>query len=316
MQDQLPQSEHLVQCPAVIAPTVFYIKSPYNRSPEMSTTTLIPASAITPDTDTHILIDCRHDLANPDAGRIAYAEGHLPGARFAQLDNDLSGAKTAADGSFAGRHPLPAMADFIETLRRLGVNDDSQVVVYDAHGGMFAARLWWMLRWAGHAQVAVLDGGLPAWIAAGGVTTTATTSVTHGNINAQPTLTRTVNVDQVLASLGSTDLTIVDARAADRFRGENETLDRVGGHIPGAKNRCFKDNLQADGRFKPADQLRAEFSSVLATPATGVMQCGSGVTACHNLLALEIAGLTGAALYPGSWSQWSADTSRPVATGA
>jgi thiosulfate/3-mercaptopyruvate sulfurtransferase len=279
-----------------------------------TTTTLIPATANNPDT--HLLIDCRHDLANPTAGRDAYTEGHIPGARFAQLDDDLSGPKTDADGRFAGRHPLPAMDDFIETLRRLGVNNDSQVVVYDAHGGMFAARLWWMLRWAGHAQVAVLDGGLTAWIAAGGVTTSATAAVTLGNISARPTLTRTVDVDQVLASLGSNDLTIVDARAADRFRGENETLDRVGGHIPGAKNRCFKDNLQDDGRFKSADQLRAEFAGVLATPATGVMQCGSGVTACHNLLALEIAGLSGAALYPGSWSQWSADTTRPVATGA
>jgi thiosulfate/3-mercaptopyruvate sulfurtransferase len=280
----------------------------------MPYTTLIQASAINPAT--HLLIDCRHDLATPEAGRIAYTEGHLPTARFAQLDDDLSGPKTAADGSFAGRHPLPAMDDFIETLRRLGVNDDSQVVIYDAHGGMFAARLWWMLRWAGHAQVAVLDGGLPAWVAAGGVTTTATVSVTGGNISARPTLTRTVDVDQVLASLGTTALTIVDARAADRFRGENETLDRVGGHIPGAKNRFFKDNLQADGRFKTADQLRTEFADVITTPAGSVMQCGSGVTACHNLLALEIAGLTGAALYPGSWSQWSADTTRPVATGA
>jgi thiosulfate/3-mercaptopyruvate sulfurtransferase len=280
----------------------------------MPYTTLIQASAINPAT--HLLIDCRHDLANPDAGRIAYAGGHLPTARFVQLDDDLSGPKTSTDGSFAGRHPLPAMEDFIETLRRLGVNDDSQVVVYDAHGGMFAARLWWMLRWAGHAQVAVLDGGLPAWIADGGVTTTATVSVTRGNISARPPLTRTVDVDQVLASLGSTALTIVDARAADRFRGENETLDRVGGHIPGAKNRCFKDNLQADNRFKTADQLRMEFAGVITTPAGSVMQCGSGVTACHNLLALEIAGLTGAALYPGSWSQWSADTARPVATGS
>ena len=280
----------------------------------MSYTTLIPATDINPAI--HILIDCRHDLTNPDAGRIAYTEGHLPGARFAQLDDDLSGPKTSADGSFAGRHPLPAMADFIEVMRRLGINDDSQVVVYDAHGGMFAARLWWMLRWAGHAQVAVLDGGLPVWIAAGGVTTTATAPVTRGNISVRPTLTRTVDVDQVLASLQSAQLAIVDARAADRFRGENETLDRIGGHIPGAKNRFFKDNLQADGRFKPAAQLQEEFAGIIATPGRSVMQCGSGVTACHNLLALEIAGLTGAALYPGSWSQWSADTTRPVATGA
>jgi thiosulfate/3-mercaptopyruvate sulfurtransferase len=262
-----------------------------------------------------IVIDCRHDLVNPDAGRNAYAEGHIPNAQFAHVDTDLAGDKVGPDGAFRGRHPLPDRDAFIETLRRWGVNDTSQVVAYDAHGGMFAARLWWMLRWVGHEAVAVLDGGLPAWTAHGTWLSTEPAARARGNLQGKPSLVASVGADDILANLSPASRTVIDARAPDRFRGENETLDPVGGHIPGAKNRFFKDNLQADGRFKPAAQLREEFGQLIGEPAAGIMQCGSGVTACHNLLALEVAGLPGAALYPGSWSEWCADPSRPVATG-
>ncbi len=181
---------------------------------------------------------------------------------------------------------------------------------------MFASRLWWMLRWVGHKGVAVLDGGLPAWQAVGGTLTTDVIRRPRGSITLQASMTSTVSADDVLANLSAKARTVLDARANDRFRGENETIDPVAGHIPGAKNRFFKDNLQADGRFKSADELRADFSALIRSPETTIAQCGSGISACHNLLAMEIAGLPGAALYPGSWSEWSADPSRPVATGA
>lgn len=262
-----------------------------------------------------IVIDCRHDLTNVDAGRAAYAAGHIPGAQFAHLDTDLSDKKPGPNGEFRGRHPLPEPEAFIETLRRWGINDDSQVIAYDAQGGMFAARLWWMLRWVGHEAVAVLDGGLQAWQSQGMPLSTEHMPRPRGNVNRKPSIVSTVNVDDVVGNLSTQARIVIDARAPDRFRGENETLDPVGGHIPGAKNRFFKDNLQADGRFKPAEQLRAEFGALIRSPETSIMQCGSGATACHNLLAMEVAGLSGAALYPGSWSEWCANPARPVATG-
>lgn len=266
-----------------------------------------------------VIVDCRHDLMDAQAGKNAYDSGHIPGAVFVYLDTDLSGSKYDANGIFAGRHPLPKTEDFLAALRSLGINQDTQVIAYDAHGGMFAARLWWLLRSIGHAQVAVLDGGLTAWINAGQSLQTESVSNVVGNIEVQHSLTKQVNVQTVLQNLQveeHTKLQVIDARAADRFRGENETMDPVGGHIPGAKNRFFKDNLQADGRFKSAQELRQEWQGLFADPTKAIMQCGSGVTACHNLLALEVAGLSGAALYPGSWSEWCADASRPVATGA
>jgi thiosulfate/3-mercaptopyruvate sulfurtransferase len=263
-----------------------------------------------------VVVDCRHDLMNLSAGREAYGAGHLPHAVFADMETELSGARRGADGAFRGRHPLPERAAFIETLRAWGVNDDSQVVAYDAHGGMFAARLWWMLRWAGHEAVAVLDGGVPAWQARGLALTTGAPAKPRGTIAARAPLVSSVDAGDVLANIGAGRRTVVDARSADRFRGENETIDPVGGHIPGAKNRFFKDNLQGDGRFKDAAQLKADFAALVNDPAKAIMQCGSGVTACHNLLALEVAGLRGAALYPGSWSEWCADPARPVTTGA
>lgn len=262
------------------------------------------------------IVDCRHDLMDAKAGLNAYAAGHIEGAVFAHLDEDLSGAKTNAEGVFCGRHPLPAMPNLLSALRRMGIDDDTQVVAYDAHGGMFAARLWWLLRSVGHEAVAVLDGGLAAWVGLGQGLQTETNNYATGNIELKPALTRQVDVATVLANVEqNAALQVVDARSPDRFRGENETMDPVGGHIPGAKNRFFKDNLQLDGCFKTAQQLRQEWSEIIADPNLSVMQCGSGVTACHNLLALEVAGLSGAALYPGSWSEWCADTSRPVARG-
>jgi len=282
-------------------------------------TTLIDAATLAAHIDdpAWVVLDCRHDLVNLCAGREAYAAGHLPRARFADVETALSGAKRDEDGAFRGRHPLPQVDAFIERLRAWGISDDTQVVAYDAHGGMFAARVWWMLRWVGHDAVAVLDGGLPAWQSARQPLSAETPAPrARGTIALRKSLVASVDVDAVLSNLQAGARTVVDARAPDRFRGENETIDPVGGHIPGAKNRFFKDNLQADGRFKAPDQLKAELGKVVDDPAQAIMQCGSGVTACHNLLALEVAGLPGAALYPGSWSEWSADPARPVATGA
>jgi thiosulfate/3-mercaptopyruvate sulfurtransferase len=282
-------------------------------------TTLIEPAALAAHTfePNWVIVDCRHDLMNLAAGRDAYAAGHLPNALFADMERELSGQKRDEGGAFRGRHPLPEQDAFIELLRSWGVNDGTQVVAYDAHGGMFAARLWWMLRWVGHEAVAVLDGGLPAWQAAGfPVSTDAPAARARGAIAARTPLVTTVDVNAVLHNVEHGGRTVVDARAPDRFRGENETIDPVGGHIPGAKNRFFKDNLQADGRFKAPAQLKEELGVAVGDPKSVIMQCGSGVTACHNLLALEVAGMPGASLYPGSWSEWSADAARPVVTGA
>ena len=284
----------------------------------MYTTLIEPAALAAHLNDpSWVVVDCRHDLMNLAAGRDAYTDGHIPGAVFADMETGLSGEKRGADGQFRGRHPLPERDAFIELLRTWGVNANSQVVAYDAHGGMFASRLWWMLRWVGHAAVAVLDGGLPAWQAAGQPLTADTPAPrARGTIALRDSLVTTVDVGQVLHNVEHGGRTIVDARAADRFRGENETIDPVGGHIPGAKNRFFKDNLQPDGRLKAPEQLKAELGAAVGDPKNVISQCGSGVTACHNLLALEVAGMPGASLYPGSWSEWCADPNRPVATGA
>jgi thiosulfate/3-mercaptopyruvate sulfurtransferase len=256
------------------------------------------------------ILDCSFDLADTGAGERAFAQGHLPGAAYAHLDRDLAGVKTGRNG----RHPLPARVDWATTLGRLGVAPARHVVVYDAQGAMFAARAWWMLRWVGHASVSVLDGGLAAWTAAGGALEPG--AVRMADVGPYPvgaSLGPTVDADRLLGSLGR--VTLLDARAGERFRGEVEPLDARAGHIPGARSRFFKDNLAPDGRFRPAGELRADFEAHGAAPQDVVHQCGSGVTACHNLLAMEIAGLPGSALYPGSWSEWAADPSRPVATG-
>jgi thiosulfate/3-mercaptopyruvate sulfurtransferase len=277
--------------------------------------TLISATDLAAHIDdpTWVVVDCRHDLMNLAAGRDGYALGHLPGAVFADTETMLSGAKVGLDGVFRGRHPLPEKDALVDALRGFGISDDTQVVAYDAHGGMFAARLWWLLRWLGHEAVAVLDGGMAAWQAAGQSLSDEVPVKPRGALSIRAPFVTTVSVREVLENLDSGQRIVIDARAADRFRGENETIDPVGGHIPGAKNRFFKDNLDADGRFKDATQLREEFSALIDDPQQAIMQCGSGVTACHNLLAMEVAGLPGAVLYPGSWSEWVSDPARPVA---
>jgi thiosulfate/3-mercaptopyruvate sulfurtransferase len=280
-------------------------------------TTLISAAELAKNVNdpSWVVLDCRADLMNRDAGRALYESGHIAGSQYVDLERDLSDKTPGPNGGFRGRHPLPTREAFIEALRRLGVNHGSQVVAYDAHGGMFAARLWWMLRWAGHEAVAVLDGGLQAWQALGQALSVKAVTRPRGNAELHASLEKTIGVEEVVANLTTRQRVVVDARAPDRYRGMNETIDPVGGRIPGARNRFFKDNLQADGRFKTAEELRADFGAIIDAPEAAIMQCGSGATACHNLLALEIAGLKGAALYPGSWSEWCADTSRPMASG-
>jgi thiosulfate/3-mercaptopyruvate sulfurtransferase len=259
-----------------------------------------------------IICDCRHDLGNHSAGYRAYRSGHIPGARFLHLDADLSGPKTG----LTGRHPLPHPATFCLRLGALGIANDTQVVTYDDTGGAYAARLWWMLRWVGHTRVAVLDGGWQAWIRAGLPVTVEQPVVAPTNFDGR-LQQMAVDSAQLLTNLQNPTALVLDARSSDRFVGEHEPLDPVAGHIPGAVNRFFKLNLDADGRFKAPGVLKQEFSAVLDGhgPEAIVHQCGSGVTACHNLLAMEIAGLHGSRLYPGSWSEWVSDRRRPVATG-
>lgn len=256
------------------------------------------------------VFDCRHLLSDPAAGRAAYARSHLPGAFFLHLDEDLSGPTNGRNG----RHPLPDPLLLAGKLGAAGVSAETQVVAYDDSGGMFAARLWWLLRWLGHTRVAVLDGGIDQWIGEGRTVSNDVPTSTLAILKVDPR-DWVVSSDDVLAGLGAQRFRVIDARSPDRFRGENETLDAVGGHIPGAINRFFRDNLDASGHFRPAIDLRREFLALLAgiDPAQVVMSCGSGVTACHNLLAMEIAGLPGARLYAGSWSEWCSDPTRPVA---
>lgn len=257
-----------------------------------------------------LVVDVRHQLADPGYGERVYAESHIRGAVFLHCDRDLSGPLNGSNG----RHPLPDPERLAARLGALGVGPQTQVVVYDDAQGMIAGRLWLLLRWLGHQRVAVLDGGLQAWQAAGG-------AMGNGVPLARPAGFVAavgdcmVDAGHVLAFLATSRIHLVDARSADRFRGENETIDPVGGHIPGAVNRFFRENLQADGRFKPAAALRAEWLALLEgrAPEQVVHQCGSGVSACHNMLAMEIAGLPGSRLYAGSWSEWCADPARPVA---
>ncbi|PPC75505.1 sulfurtransferase [Pokkaliibacter plantistimulans] len=259
------------------------------------------------------IVDCRFNLADTEAGRRAYQAGHLPGASYAHLDEDLSSPVTAT----SGRHPLPDEQAFLQTLGRWGISTDTQVVVYDDAGGATAARLWWLLKRVGHRDVAVLDGGLAAWAQAGGeLVTDLPVVVDSGAYPASVALVQARNADELLAQMSDPRWQLVDARAAERFRGEVEPLDPVAGHIPGAMNRPLQQNLQPDGRFKSFNQLRGEWQALLgeATPKEVVHYCGSGVTACHNLLAMEHAGLNGSRLYPGSWSEWCKDASRPMVT--
>lgn len=280
----------------------------------MRWTTLIRADDLAKHRESCVVVDCRHDLTDPAAGPALYEDGHIPGAFFLHQDHDLAGARTGRNG----RHPLPDRETMRRKLEAIGLADGRQLVAYDDIGGMMAARLWWLARWLGHREAAVLDGGLQAWIAAGHrLDRQAPTARAAGTLTLRDPLVTTVDADTLLAQLGSGRFRIVDARTAERYRGEVEPLDPVAGRIPGAVNRPYPCNLREDGSFRPAPQLRQEFLALLDGhgPDWLVHHCGSGVTACHNLLAMEYAGLPGASLYPGSWSEWCADASRPVATG-
>ena len=275
-------------------------------------TTLISPAALAPRlADEHwVIVDCRFDLANPEKGEQLYLESHIPGARYAHLDRDLSGEKTGSNG----RHPLPTAEQMRDRFGALGISPGKQVVVYDADSGMHASRLWWMLRFMGHDGVALLDGGFARWRRDGFPVRGGREDWRAATFVGAPRESWRVTADDVLRGLGDTDRVLVDARAEERFRGENETLDKKAGHIPGAKNFFFQRNLSDDKTFRSADELRIAWTALLGStpPEQVVMYCGSGVTACHNLLAMEHAGLPGARIFPGSWSEWSSDPSRPT----
>ena len=260
-----------------------------------------------------IILDCQHDLMQPALGRAEYVRGHIPGAQFVSIDHDLAAAKNGVNG----RHPLPSPVALEALFGHLGIGATSQVVVYDGTQGNYAGRAWWSLRWLGHDAVAVLDGGLTTWIAEGRATTATVPPPHPARFVSRLRMDVQRDAEYIVANLDGASMKIIDARVRERFTGAQETVDPVAGHIPGALNRFWKDNLAADGRFKSAAELRAEFDKLLGgTPAAQVVhQCGSGVSACHNLIAMEIAGLPGTRLYPGSWSEWCADPARPVSTG-
>jgi thiosulfate/3-mercaptopyruvate sulfurtransferase len=258
-----------------------------------------------------VIVDTRFDLKDTSAGERAFADAHIPGARYAHLDRDLSGEKTGTNG----RHPLPDADRFGITLGRMGIGNTSRVVVYDQDSGMFASRFWWMLRWVGHDEVAVLDGGFARWIAEGRPATrdVAPASRTIFRVDVRPGMLMTL--DEMTSA--DPERRMLDARSGERYRGEAEPIDKAAGHIPGAVNHPFLSNLRADGTFESPEALRAHFADHVAGAAGPhiVNYCGSGVTACQNVLALEHAGITGTRLYAGSWSEWSADPGRPIETG-
>ncbi len=258
-----------------------------------------------------IVFDTRHDLVDAGKGRKAYAAAHIPGAYFIHVDENLAGAKTGKNG----RHPLPELAQFAARMNASGLAPGKQVVVYDDVGGNFAVRLWWLLRWLGHDRVALLDGGFPLWVKEGRPVASEVPPARQGTFVPKPHLGATVDVHYVDRFRADPAVKLMDARAAERFNGLQEPIDPVAGHVPGAMNRFWKENLQPDGRFKPPRALREELTAALAgaDPAMAVHMCGSGVTACHNIFAMELAGLPGGRLYPGSWSEWCADSTRPVA---
>ncbi|NYT59097.1 sulfurtransferase [Alcaligenaceae bacterium] len=268
-----------------------------------------------------LVFDVRHDLVDHEAGRKAYEQGHIPGALYLDHEQELSAPKTGRNG----RHPLPSRKDLAALMSSQGLKQQTQVVVYDGGNSIYAAHLWWMLRWLGHERVAILDGGWQAWLNASGAVQTGTNSAKLTEAQAVQGLSLpgaagmpVVDAQAVLNNLTNPEFVVVDARASDRYLGKTEPMDPVAGHIPQALNRPNSLNLQDNGRFKPVPALRQEFEALLDGRPAGqiVHQCGSGITASHNLFAMELAGLEGSALYPGSWSEWCSDTSRPVARGS
>jgi thiosulfate/3-mercaptopyruvate sulfurtransferase len=261
-----------------------------------------------------LLFDCRSDLTNPKAGYESYLDGHIPSAIYVDIDHDLASEKNGQNG----RHPLPTIEQWIKTCASLGITKDSNIVIYDNHSCMYAVRMWWMLRATGHQHVRLLNGGYGFWLAAGFSSEKIDNQRSH-----TPAASTMLGIESfkdallasdVLNNLSSQQYLVLDARSPDRYRGENETLDPVGGHIPGAINRFFKNNLDANGQFKSADVLAKEFKDLLGeTPSESIIhQCGSGITACHNMFAMELAGLNSSMIYSGSWSEWCADPTRPI----
>jgi thiosulfate/3-mercaptopyruvate sulfurtransferase len=263
--------------------------------------------------DPHVVVfDCRHSLTDFDLGRRLYAESHIAGAHFADVERDLAGTKTGSNG----RHPMPAPETFARFLQMRGVGDATQVVAYDAGADFFAARLWFLARWIGHDAVAILDGGFAAWDEGGFPTTAAPSpALREGTLTVRLHPEFLVDAQYVQAHLASSEMQVLDARAHERFAGETEPIDRRAGHIPGARHRWFKDNFTAAGRLKSPQELRAEFAAAGLDPKKTVHQCGSGLSSAVTHLAMQHAGLEGSRIYNGSWSEWVADPSRPIETG-
>ena len=261
-----------------------------------------------------VIFDCRHDLMDLAKGERLYREGHIPGAHFANIDTDLSGEKTGRNG----RHPLPSPAAFAAFLARHGVSQTAAIVAYDDVGGQFASRLWWMARWIGLANVYLLDGGIGKWIAERRAISTDVPVPQPVALKANPDPLMLCGAADVQAHLGDPAHRLIDARTPERYRGEVEPIDPVAGHIPGAVNRFFKDNLNADLTLRPPDEIVQGFTALIGDvlPANVIHQCGSGVTACMNIFAMEMAGLKGSKLYAGSWSEWVSDPARPIVKGA
>jgi thiosulfate/3-mercaptopyruvate sulfurtransferase len=273
-------------------------------------TTLVSTAVLAAHLDEPVIVDCRAKLDDEGWGEREYAASHIPGAVYADLNRDLSGRKTGSNG----RHPLPEPDALAQTFGRLGITSGRQVIAYDHDNGQWASRLWWLLRWLGHDAVTVLDGGFAKWIAEGRPTAHGMERNAARVFTATPRPEMTVDVDAVASRAGSREWRLIDARAPERYRGETEPIDRVPGHIPGAVNRFYGGNVAADKTFKTPEQLRAEFAPAIGDTPPDHVIC-YGVTACHNLLAMEHAGIHGAKLYVGSWSEWSADPGRAVEVG-
>ena len=279
----------------------------------MTHTTLISTDVLVEHLDAWAIVDCRFDLQREAWGRDEYRRGHIPGAVYASLNDDLSAPRTGSNG----RHPLPSIDALASTMSRLGIDRTTQVVVYDQDSGLYASRLWWSLRYLGHDAVALLDGGWAKWLREGRPVRTGDESRQPAVFQPAPRSHMRLGIDEVIAGAGDARTLLVDARGPDRFEGRSETVDPVAGHIPGATNHFYKWNVTDEGAMLPVDALRQTFAALLGdrAPEDVVMYCGSGVSACHNLLAMAHAGLTGPKLYPGSWSEWSSDPARPIETG-